>query len=546
MSIEKEVFELWKEISPESAFGSGLKEYAGQLWIPSHANVKKALTKIEKLHKKADPVVKKFLAAMRRDLLIEEPQDPPGALLSVFFTHLIVEGVNEKHLISLAEQSLNFLGVQEDLWDKKWPIELQIFTAQECDGARAIIETIKKKCKKKETKDALMAVQKRLDIWKHNVSTITLKKNDFTETYPILKKKSKGLGRKGYYRAVLKDEYDYIETPDEIERLAESWIDRELPGFKKLMKKIAKRYKCKATVEDIEKALDKHQKVPPQKLLKVIAGLRKALQQLASKEWVEITSKYDVRVIETPPYLVPFLPTAAMQTFNSLTKKPFCLFFATTDAKASPSSSLPDVAQTTIHEEYGHCVNFLNSYAGVVGKPRLTEILGSSLDTPITEGISFFRELESIRTFDRMLHRGAHNSIERRVIREIEKYVPFEEFADGVFFVVMQWRMVRFLRAVSDVRLNLEKQTFSQFIEWAHKKTGLSKKLIFDQTFHFQENPGYAPCYSVFGQRLREMQADAMKKGISQKKFNTYVASIGFPARSIFEKRVRQKFSLQK
>jgi dimeric dUTPase (all-alpha-NTP-PPase superfamily) len=387
-------------------------------------------------------------------------------------------------------------------------------------------------------------VQNRLDVWKHNIATITLKKNDFTETYPILKKKSTGLGRKNYYRAVLKDLYDYIETPEEIEQLAESWIDKELFGFQKIMRKLAKRYHCKPTVENIEKALDKHQKIPAKKLLTVIAGLRKALQQLANKEWVEITPKYDVRVIETPEYLVPFLPTAAMQTFNSLAKKPFCLFFATTDPKASPSSSLPDVAQTTIHEEYGHCVNFLNSYAGVTGKLPLVEVLGTSLDTPITEGISFFRELESLRTFDRIMHKGAHNSVERAVIREVEKHVPFEEFVEGIFFVVMQWRMVRFLRAISDVRLNLEKQTFPQFIEWAHKKTGLSKKLIFDQTFHFQENPGYAPCYSMFGQRLRKMQADAMKKGISQKTFNTFVASSGFPARSLFEKKIKAKFKL--
>ena len=542
--MEKEVFELWKELSPTSAFGSGLKQYAGQIWIPSHSNVKKALARINQLEKKADVVEKKFLATMRRDLMIEEPQDPPGAVQSAFFTHLIIEGINERHLLSLAEQSLNFLAVQEDLCESKWPIELQIFTSQECDGAKAIIETIKKKCKKKETKDALTAVQKRIEIWKNKTVHVKLKRNDFVETYPILKKKSTGLGRKSWYSAAIKDLYDYIETPDEIEKLAVGWIKQELPGFKKIMKKLAKRYKCKPTVEDVDKALDKHQPVPPQKLLKIIAGLRKTLQRLADKEWVEITPKYDVRVIETPSYLVPFLPTAAMQTFNNLTKRPFCLFFSTTDPKASPNSSLPDVAQTTIHEEYGHCVNFLNSYSGVVGKPRLIEIIGSSLDTLITEGISFFRELESIRTFDRIMHRGAHDKIERAVIKEVEKYVPFEEFVEGVFFVVMQWRMVRFLRAVSDVRLNLEKQTFPQFIEWAHKKTGLSRKLIFDQTFHFQENPGYAPCYSVFGQRLREMQKKAIEKGFTQKEFNTYVASIGFPARSIFEQKVRKHFKI--
>ncbi len=543
--IDKEVFELWKELSPSSAFGSGLKQYAGQMWIPSHKNIKQALTRINKLDKKTkDSVAKKFLAAMRRELMIEEPQDPPGSVLGVFFTHLIVEGINEKHILSLAEQCLNFLGVQEHLWNRKWPVELQIFTAQECDGANAIIEVIKKKCRKKETKDALTAVQNRIAVWKKNTSSVHLKRNDFKETYPILKKKSTGLGRKRIYRSILKDFYDYIETPEEIERLAVSWIDEELSLFKRVITRLAKRYKCKPTVEAVDKALDNHQKVPTKKLLKTIANIRKALQPLANAEWVKITPKYDVRVIETPDYLVPFLPSAAMQPFNNLTKRPFCLYFATTDAKASPSSSLSDVAQTLIHEEYGHCVNFLNSYAGVVGKPRLVEVLFSSLDTPITEGISFFRELESIRTFERMLQRGAHNAVERAAMRGVEKYVPFDEFVDGVAFVVMQWRMVRFLRAISDVRLNLEKQTFPEFIEWAHKKTGLSRKLIFDQTFHFQENPGHAACYSIFGQRLRIMQDKARKNGFSQKEFNTFVASIGFPARSIFEKRINSRFNL--
>lgn len=538
---EKEVFELWKEISPESAYGAGLKQYAGKIWIPTHSNIKKTLQKINELEKKADLTAKKFLATIKRELMIEEPHDPPGAILGTFYTHLVIEGVNEKHILALAEQSLNFLGVQEDLWEQKWPIEFQIFSAQSCDGANAVIETIKKKCKRKEVKQALTAVQKRLNKWKENTCTIKLKRNDFTEIYPILKKKSKGLARKNTYRATIKDLYDYIETPEQIEKFALSWIKEELPIFKKIQQKLAKRYKCKPTVENIKKALEKHQHVSPKKLVKTIITLRKTLQPLANTEWVKITPKYDVRVIETPEYLVPFLPTAAMQTFNTLTK-PFCLYFATTDEKASPATALPDIIQTTIHEEYGHCVNFLNSYT--IGKPRKIEIIGTTLDVPITEGISFYRELESLKTFKRILTKGAHNKIEKELVKEIEKTCSFEEFYEGLEFIVYEWRMVRFLRAVSDVRINLEKQTFPQFIEWAHRKTGLTKKLVYDQTIHFQENPGYAPCYSMFGQKLRELQRKAIKKGFTQKEFNTFVASAAFPARSVFEKRIKSRFNL--
>lgn len=542
--IDKEVFAFWKDISPEGAFGAGLKEYAGTTWIPTHANKKNALARIKKLEKKTkDKKIHKFLNAIKRGLMIEEVHDPPGGILGVFYTHLVVEGIKEKHILSLAEQSLNALGVQEYLLDKTWPIEMQIYSAQNCDGATMLLEEIKRNSKKKETKDALTAVQKRLAKWKEQSCSVTLKDNDFAEIYPLMKQKSKGLGRKKNYRTIIKDFYDYIETPEQIEKKALGWINEELPTFTAIKKRLAKRYSCKPTVESIQNALGKAQHVPLKQLVSTIKKLRGALQPLAEKEWVKITSTYDVRVIETPPYLVPFLPTAAMQPFNTLTK-PFCIFFATTDKKASPSSSLPELAQTLIHEEYGHCVNFMNSFSPMVHKPRIIEILGSSLDTPITEGLSFYRELESLRTLQRMSDRGAHNNVEKKLMKEIEKHVPFEEFVEGITFVVYQWRMVRFLRALSDVRLNLEKQTFPQFIAWAHKKTGLSKKLIFDQTFHFQEHPGYAPCYSIFGQKLRELQAKARKKGINEREFNTFVASIGFPARSIFEKELKQRFKI--
>ncbi len=253
MTVEKEVIALWKDISPESAFGSGIKECAGQLWIPSHNNVKGALARMQKLEKKTkDPVILKFLASIKRDIVFEEPQGPPGGVMGVFYTHLIIEGVKEKHMLTLAEQSLNYLCVQEDILNKKWPVELQIFTIQECDGARMLLESIKKKCKKKETKDALTAVQKRLEKWKKKVSSLKLKRHDFSELFPILKKKSKGLGRKQQYRGLLHDWYDYAETPEQIEKLAVSWLNEELPVLKDVMKMLARRYKWSPTTAGAE------------------------------------------------------------------------------------------------------------------------------------------------------------------------------------------------------------------------------------------------------------------------------------------------------
>ncbi|MBS3147462.1 hypothetical protein J4219_01105 [Candidatus Woesearchaeota archaeon] len=541
MNIDKEVFELWKEVSPESAYGSGLKEFAGCVWVPSHQNVRKALARIAFLKKHADPVAFKWLRSLERGLVFEEPQHAPSGVMGVFFEHLVMNA-KEKDYLALAVQCLNVLAVQEHLWEKAWPIEMQIYSAQECSGGIALLETVKKLCKKNEAKEALTALQNRLKIWKEKTSDVKLKKGDFSEVFPLLKKKSKGLGRKSVYPNLLRDWYDYPESGEDIERLALGWIDEELQSFKASVNKLSKRYKCKASVEEINRALEVNQRIPLKKLVKTTQDLRKVLQRLADKEWVKITPKYDVRLIETPDYLVAFLPTAAMQPFGSLSS-PFCISFITTDKSASPSTFLPGVMQTLIHEEYGHCVNFMNSYRCFSHPLRVTEILDSSLSTPITEGISFFRELESLRTL-RRIAQDPNDDVERNVVKQVEKFCEFADFVDGLEFEVMQWRMVRFLRAVCDSRVNRERQSYPAFIEWAHKKTGLSKKLVFDQTFHFLERPGYAPCYSIFGQRLRDLQAKAMKKGVSQVEFNTFVASSGFAARTVFESKLRKEFRL--
>ncbi len=107
-------------------------------------------------------------------------------------------------------------------------------------------------------------------------------------------------------------------------------------------------------------------------------------------------------------------------------------------------------------------------------------------------------------------------------------------------FTVLRWRIIRFLRAIGDVRVNMHKQTLSEFISWAHEFTGLSKKLIFDQIFLFQTRPGYAPCYSISGARIQELQLKAKNRGRNEIDFNTYASSLGFPPWNVFEQKLKE------
>ena len=107
-------------------------------------------------------------------------------------------------------------------------------------------------------------------------------------------------------------------------------------------------------------------------------------------------------------------------------------------------------------------------------------------------------------------------------------------------FTIMRWRIIRFLRAIGDVRINMHKQSIAEFVTWAHEYTGLSKKAIFDQIFLFMARPGYAPCYSIVGERIRELQERAKSHGQQAIDFNTYASSLGFPPRNVFEQKLRE------
>lgn len=545
-AVEKQILRLSKKIGPLGMFASGLKQYAGKVWLPTKENERKALAEVERLLKKAknDPVVTKYLRAERRGLLTEELHDIPGTVMNYLYNHFLIEGFNQKHINQLADGCLKILDIKQNLLKKDWPVEIKVLTVLACDGCVGVIQTAKQNITGPRVQQKLDLLIAKVKEWRAAVQVGTIKKGDFSEVFPILKRHGTGFRREKQYPRILKDCYDYRETPQEIEKLALGWLETELPKFRAIVAKLASKLGVKPVPGNVEDAMQKKFSVPRQKLVHTIQQTRGILQSLAEQHWVRITPGYDVRVIETPKYLVPFMPTAAMSSFGTLTRKPFCVFFSTTDARGSPSTCLPEMFQTIIHEEYGHCVNFMNSYKGFLGKRRLVEILGSSLDTAITEGLSFHREVEALETFRHLEHEYRPSKTEKQLLAFIDQFTDLETFNDALEYVVRKWRVFRFLRAISDSRVNTGKQKYAAFVDWAGTKTGMPKKLIYDQTFFFQEHAGYAPCYSIFGQQLAALQRKALAKGVSRLDFNTFVVSTGFPARTLFEKQLKQQFKL--
>jgi hypothetical protein len=541
--VEKQFYEWYKETSPSSAYTEGVNECAGKFFIPSKQNLRNAEEKLETIIKQAQNrdqrrLFKSYLTGLR----FNEPYMVPSGATNAFFTHLVKEGIVLEHLLSLAKLVEEALDAFTELLAKKeWSTEIKVVTCQLSDQLSGILDTIIAEAKDENLKKALANLRQRTLKYRKLYEVEGIKQGDFSEIFPILKKTRGKVKHKAIYPRLIADFWGYPESPQEIERKAKLWLKKELPILRKVTKSLAKIYGVKPDVEAVDKELNKRRGIPKEQALEFVKKTRTLAQKVFEKNIVGITPKYKTKVIETPSYLVNMIPTAAMGPFDGFTDEPFNIFFVTTNPRFSPSSNVPDLITSLLHEEYGHAVNFSNSVTRYAAGPTFLEILSSSpFSTHISDGISFHREYEFVELLKKLVKTKAPSDEEAEFLKILKGENDAQTMLLENEFTMQEWRIMRFLRAIFDVRINMEKQSIADFVEWAHRETGLSEKMIYNQTWIFLEAVGYAPCYSIAGDKISKLQQQALKKGISLLNFNTFVSSLGFPPWKTFEKRIQQ------
>ena len=538
--VEKEILEVWKAAYPSAAYTQGFDGYAGKVLVPSKKNLANLKRQVRNLRKKtSDKGHLKFLGSFYVDLEFFEPYVVPSAAIGAFFYHLVKEGIHVEHMKSLALLTCEALK-QARMWLEKmeWPIEVRIVTTQKINGLIGILNKLKGDAADISLKREIDKVIGEAEEYKESFLVEGVEEGDFTEVFPILQRQGGDIGHKKMYPKILKKQYDYPETAGEIEEKALKWMKIWQPKLVETTRKLAAKYGIAPNVEKVEEEMNRRRNVPKSQTLDFVKNLRTVAQKVFNKNVVKITPKYDTRIIETPPFLISFIPSGATSSLNSATDKPFNLFFITTDEKRSPATSVPDLMQLILHEEYGHCVNFSNSATAFGAEPSPLNILDTALSLPISDGISFHREYEFVNLLKELVKRRNLDSDEKRMLEILRGDADDETMVLENEYVMLSWRMVRFLRAVFDVRVNMGKQTIAEFVKWGSKETGISQKKIYDQTFIFLSTVGYAPCYSMAGEALRELQELAKKNGKKVIYFNTYASALGFPGRTIFEQKL--------
>jgi hypothetical protein len=166
----------------------------------------------------------------------------------------------------------------------------------------------------------------------------------------------------------------------------------------------------------------------------------------------------------------------------------------------------------------------------------------TQLGGPISEGLSFNREIEFMEASLALEGKERLTPAERAYVRLLENYGGLKQVNLEIEFICRRWRITRFLRVIGDVWVNTGKRSLLDFVDWAYEKTGVPRSSVYFQLFpaHVGIFPGYATCYAVVGQEIRAMETK-IKDSKKRVRFSTYLCSIGFPPRSMYRKLLAER-----
>ncbi len=544
---EAEAFELWKRLRPDAAFTAGVAEAAGHFFIPTAANVKRAHAQINRVRRSTkDATVRKFLASLDAELVLAEPERLPETMVASLFGYMIKEGVDADHARSLALEGAKALDAQRRrLGGKRWPKGMRALVQLSASGLADLVDIVDKELQLSSGNDkalqAFDALRKSLQKYRETFALPGFRAEaSFEETYAFLKENGADLGRARTYPRALRDLWDYALTPRQVEAAGLKMLKRELPRFRAVTVALAGELHCDATAEAVMSAQKAKSGLRPDQILPFLNALRDPCRRVADKHVVAINPAYTVLVIETPPYFANTTPSGAAYGIDGLTDHSKEIFMATTDERSAARPPPGDLLSLLIHEEYGHCVHGSNSAHAYRGTPRLLDILSTSFEC-VSEGIAFQRELEFLPVMNGIVS-GRYDGPEERTFAEaLEPWGGLTAVARQYEFVTYAWRITRFLRVIGDARINSGKQDIIEFVDWAHRATGMEKATIYYNVFpaHQVLGPGYASTYAIIGERIRAIQDDALRRGIPLREFNAYASSIGWPPTSVFQAKLK-------
>ncbi len=541
---ERETFNLWKRLHPDSAYIAGVDECAGKFFVPTEGEVRQSIADARAIARTTqDPRTRKFLRALEARLVLAEPCRMPESMVGSLFGLMIKEGVREEHVVPTLKAGARALdGERRRLGKRRWATGQRALTQLATSSLEGILGVVAKELGNEEGRHAIDAARAALRRYREAFALEGFRPaGSFAETYAFYREHGCDLGRQKTYGRALRDLWDYAETPAQIEAAGLRMLRAEMPRFRSFVTAGARDLGVDATAEALDHALKARKGLSPAKVLPFLEAVRGPMQAVADRHIVRINPHYDVLLVETPSYLADTTPSGAAFELDGLTDHSKEIFLATTDERSAARPTPGELLNLLVHEEYGHCVHGSNSAHSFAAKPGLLDVVNSPFEC-VSEGIAFQRELEFLPLIHGIAEGKVDGREERAFAAALSAWGGLPEVAPEYEFTTLLWRIVRFLRVIGDARINSGKQDLMAFIEWAHKTTGLDHATVYYQVFpaHQILGAGYATTYAIIGERIREFQEEALRKGASLRDFNAYACSFGWPPKSVFEARLKE------
>ena len=234
--VDAQILDFVKDVNPSAAYLMGFNDYAGKLFVASQKNVDSALRKVRALRSKArTELQRKLLDSMETQLLFDEPQPVLDDLVGTIFAHLVKEGVNDAHMLSLLDFAMRDVDACKKRYAKRdIPVAVKALTLYRLEGVLDILDTVRGQTKSSQVKEACEALKGKVTEYVKLFELEGWGKGEFPNAERVFREKGADLGRQRFYLTALKKGFDYAETPEQLEKSAISWIDEELPRFRKV------------------------------------------------------------------------------------------------------------------------------------------------------------------------------------------------------------------------------------------------------------------------------------------------------------------------
>ncbi len=547
MAIIDELVDTWSDLNPPVGYTSGHLGQLTELFVQTAENMHDMRARIDKLAAELGEIdddderatAAAVLTSLRTQIDLSRPSGagPSGtgmggvwaAADGVFY--LVLKGdFNEPWVGPYLGAVLDQIEFETSRWAGQ---EFTIEVRRECLNTAAYMQG---------TLDALLeavpgdddiearcsAITKALESYTALFAVPHLDSSKFEEYWPVFKEWDAVTGptRANGYPDCLRNYYQLAESADQIEIIAQAWLDDDIPVTAHIADRVNQLlYRGHyTTLGDIWNAVSSTYSTTfnRQRLEQVV----EICNQYGQEHIIGYTKGDKVLFGATPSYLVDLVTGGEDFAIDYLTSEPRSQLYLT----ASKNTSLLTMINILVHEA-SHGFNFVMS-ARNAPSPLLN--LNTSLEVPLTEGQAFYREYQYWAAAEDLLGRSGLSDKEQRYL-DLYKITDADghdlDAATGVMCAQLEtyiWRVIRYVRALCDVRVNGGKQTYTEFIEWAAAFTGLSAETLHGECFVFLAEPGYAPCYAIGGAKYALAQKRGLLAGVSELDFNTKASAMGF------------------